>query len=122
SQAFPAEPAQRLNERTVPANAPPSPPAAAMSESKADALENVNRGRETGASSRYARDKEKGIAKPASIVDGAYRNDPVAWLNYIRQLRKDNNDDEADKQWQRFVGDYPDFPVATTDAARPRRK
>jgi hypothetical protein len=44
--------------------------------------------------------------------------DPEAWLQDIRQLRKDNKQDEADREWRRFLAAFPNHEVAETDAAR----
>lgn len=48
--------------------------------------------------------------------------DPDAWLKDIRQLRKDNKQDEADSEWRRFRVAFPDYEVAETDAAREAKK
>ncbi|WP_129642188.1 hypothetical protein [Peristeroidobacter agariperforans] len=48
--------------------------------------------------------------------------DPEAWLKDIRQLRKDNKQEEADRQWRRFVAAFPNYEVAETDAAREAKK
>jgi hypothetical protein len=48
--------------------------------------------------------------------------DPEAWLKDIRQLRKDNKQDEADREWRRFFAAFPNYEVAETDAAREAAK
>jgi hypothetical protein len=48
--------------------------------------------------------------------------DPEAWLKDIRQLRKDNKQEEADREWRRFVAAFPNYEVAETDAAREAAK
>lgn len=48
--------------------------------------------------------------------------DPEAWLKDIRQLRKDNKQDEADREWQRFLAAFPNYEVAESDAAREVKK
>ncbi|MFC4311017.1 hypothetical protein ACFPN2_18110 [Steroidobacter flavus] len=48
--------------------------------------------------------------------------DPEAWLKDIRQLRKDNKQEEADREWRRFREVFPDYEVAETDAAREGKK
>lgn len=48
--------------------------------------------------------------------------DPEAWLKDIRQLRKDNKQDEADREWRRFLATFPNYEVAETDAAREAKK
>jgi len=50
------------------------------------------------------------------------RNDPKAWLQSIRQLRKDGKQVEADEQWKLFAAAYPNYAVAKNDAARPKSK
>jgi hypothetical protein len=44
--------------------------------------------------------------------------DPEAWLRDIRQLRKDDKQEEADREWRRFREAFPDYEVAETDIAR----
>jgi hypothetical protein len=48
--------------------------------------------------------------------------DPEAWLKEIRQLRIDNKQEEADREWRRFREEFPDYEVAETDAAREVKK
>jgi hypothetical protein len=48
--------------------------------------------------------------------------DPQRWLEYIRELRKDDKTAEADVEWQRFRDTFPNYTVSDTDAARPARK
>jgi hypothetical protein len=50
-----------------------------------------------------------------------WRTQPESWLAHIRQMRKDGPADEADKEWERFRAEFPDYAVAQTDAARPKR-
>ena len=44
--------------------------------------------------------------------------DPERWLEQIRQLRKDNKQTDADREWRRFREAFPDHPVSEVDAAR----
>jgi hypothetical protein len=44
--------------------------------------------------------------------------DPEAWLKQIRQLRTENNADEANRQWRLFRAAFPDYEVSPTDTAR----
>jgi hypothetical protein len=44
--------------------------------------------------------------------------DPQAWLDHIRQLRKDGKHRAAESEWKRFRLEYPDYDVAATDVAR----
>ena len=52
----------------------------------------------------------------------AWEADPRAWLEHIRELRKQNAGAAADREWKRFVDAYPEFEVAENDAARPRKQ
>lgn len=54
-------------------------------------------------------------------VDAELRRlaDPDAWLEHIRQLRREQKVEEADRQWREFRAAYPDHAVAETDDARP---
>lgn len=55
--------------------------------------------------------------RPASD-EQADRSDPKAWLEEIRQLRRDGKTADADREWLRFLEAYPNFPVANDDLAR----
>ena len=48
--------------------------------------------------------------------------DPEKWLENIRQLRKENKQEQADLEWRRFRAAFPDYEVAETDAAREVKK
>lgn len=48
--------------------------------------------------------------------------DPEEWLKDIRQLRKDNKQQEADHEWRRFRAAYPNHQVAENDIARETKK
>lgn len=43
---------------------------------------------------------------------------PEQWLEHIRELRRDGDDRQADREWRRFRKQYPDYAVADTDLAR----
>lgn len=45
-------------------------------------------------------------------------SDPEQWLEDIRQLRKDDKQQEADREWRRFRAAFPDYAVAPDDPAR----
>jgi hypothetical protein len=45
-------------------------------------------------------------------------SDPEQWLREIRQLRKDNKHELADREWRRFRYVFPDYQVAENDLAR----
>ena len=49
-------------------------------------------------------------------------SDPEAWLKDIRELRKANKQDEADREWRRFRVVFPNYEVAETDIAREAKK
>jgi hypothetical protein len=58
---------------------------------------------------------------PASSVSAdatARQLDPDAWLEHIRQLRRDGKVGEADQEWRAFREKYPDHIVSETDSAR----
>jgi hypothetical protein len=62
-------------------------------------------------------------ADPAREADEAQdepRNysDPEQWLRDIRQLRKEDKHEEADREWRRFRQMFPNYVVADTDPAR----
>ncbi|WP_116810837.1 hypothetical protein [Steroidobacter cummioxidans] len=109
-------------------------------------LEATARARELSATQRVARGEENEVAgprdtvetpepkavlsysRPISAIPGStatiQRNyaDPEAWLEDIRQLRKDHKQEEADREWRRFLATFPDYEVAETDAAREAKK
>jgi hypothetical protein len=75
------------------------------------------------------REQEGGAAKAYSRINAEMRaspaqpySDPEAWLKDIRQLRKDNKQEQADREWRRFRIAFPDYQVAETDTAREARK
>lgn len=45
-------------------------------------------------------------------------SDPEQWLRDIRQLRQENKQEQADREWRRFRYVFPNYRVAETDAAR----
>jgi hypothetical protein len=58
--------------------------------------------------------------RPAADAD-AERDDPVKWLEEIRDLRRDGKIAQADRAWDEFREAFPDFPVADDDSARSKR-
>lgn len=56
-------------------------------------------------------------SRPVSAVIAPF-SDPERWLEQIRQLRKENKQTEADREWRRFREAFPDHPVSEVDAAR----
>ncbi|GFE81306.1 hypothetical protein GCM10011487_33060 [Steroidobacter agaridevorans] len=111
------------------------------------ALEAAAREQELSASQRAMRGEQAGVAGPRDTVetpepkavlsysrpisvtsadsmarlDKTY-TDPEAWLKDIRQLRKDNKPEEADRQWKLFVAAFPNYEVAENDTAREANK
>jgi hypothetical protein len=68
--------------------------------------------------SRAANEAERAL-QAASVEEAAQKAmDPEAWLKAIRELRKENKQEQADREWQRFRAAFPDYEVAETDAAR----
>ena len=69
----------------------------------------------------YSRPIAASAADNVATIQHAY-TDPEAWLKDIRQLRKDNKQEEADREWRRFREAFPDYDVTETDAARESKK
>lgn len=69
----------------------------------------------------YSRPMSSAAADNVATIQRDY-TDPEAWLKDIRQLRKDNKQEEADKEWRRFREAFPDYDVAETDSAREAKK
>jgi hypothetical protein len=131
-----------------PAPAPQANSAAfvADAERQKQSLEEAARAQELSASQRAMRGEQDEVAGPRDTVEKpepkavlSYSRpisasadsmatlqktyaDPEAWLKDIRQLRKDNKQEEADREWRRFVATFPDYEVAETDAAREVKK
>ena len=45
-------------------------------------------------------------------------DDPQAWLEHIRELRREGRPIRANREWRQFSKQYPDYEVAETDLAR----
>lgn len=61
------------------------------------------------------------VAVPAAAdKQGESRDyaDPEQWLRDIRELRKENKQEEADREWRRFRYVFPNYEVAGDDLAR----
>lgn len=56
-------------------------------------------------------------SRPVSAMFPQF-SDPERWLQLIRELRKENKQTEADREWRRFREAFPDHPVSEVDAAR----
>jgi hypothetical protein len=48
-------------------------------------------------------------------------SDPQRWLEYIRELRRENKGPQADREWRNFLKAYPDYKVDEKDVARAPR-
>jgi len=105
----------------------------AKAEQQKAALESAAREQEQSATQRAMREKPepKAVLSYSRSVSATADNtatlqrantDPEAWLKEIRQLRVDNKQEEADREWQRFRETFPNYEVAETDAAREAKK
>jgi hypothetical protein len=57
------------------------------------------------------------VSEP-SAQQTAREADPKLWLEYIRELHKENKTDDANREWGNFRKRYPDFKVEANDVAR----
>jgi hypothetical protein len=65
-----------------------------------------------------------GVISAGSSTDASKADrdsNPSAWLEHIRELRAKKRDREADREWARFREAFPNYTVAETDKARPRK-
>jgi hypothetical protein len=90
-------------------------------EARAQGQVAAQRNAETAAVLSYSRPISAAAVDNAATLKKTY-TDPEAWLKDIRQLRKDNKPEEADREWRRFRETFPDYEVAETDAAREPKK
>ena len=67
----------------------------------------------------------RGTISAARTSDAAAENagsvsyeNPEAWLEHIRQLRRDGHIADADREWREFRKEHPEVVVAETDLAR----
>ena len=102
---------------------------AADSSAQADGSTEIQEAIVTGARQRRAAGRTAG---PRNTISGsAFRSetrptadadaeqaDPEKWLEEIRDLRREGKIAEADRAWERFLEEYPNFPVAEDDLAR----
>jgi hypothetical protein len=107
----------------------PAPAAAAQPAPEVDSSQDVqevsvagtrNRhaiGRTAGQRGTISTDSLRRETRPASD-EPANRSDPQAWLEEIRELRRERKTQDADREWLRFREAFPDFPVADDDIAR----
>lgn len=68
-----------------------------------------------------AEDEDAAEASSAGRASTLQHKDPEVWLSDIRQLRKDDKQEEADREWRNFLKAYPDYPVAESDIAREKQ-
>jgi hypothetical protein len=62
-----------------------------------------------------------GAAAEREMLDEARQySDPELWLRDIRQLRKENKQADADREWRRFREKFPEYVVLESDTARER--
>ena len=69
----------------------------------------------------YSRPISTSAVNNMATIQRVY-SDPETWLKDIRQLRKDNKQEEADREWRRFIAAFPNHEVAETDIAREAKK
>jgi hypothetical protein len=74
--------------------------------------------------SSLRRTSPQDTAAPVSVFSApdVFQNDPLAWLKYIRQLRHDGKNDEADEHFKLFVETFPKYVIGKNDPARPKKK
>jgi hypothetical protein len=130
---------------TIRPTAPPAPavpaPAVTVGESIArsadiagavvdsEKVEELTQTQPAAIANERAREQERSAAKAfsrrinADVAAPTHPySDPEAWLQDIRQLRKDNKQQQADLEWRRFRAAFPDYDVAETDTAREAKK
>lgn len=56
-----------------------------------------------------------------TLLQRARESDPRRWLEYIRELRRENKGTQADREWRGFIKAYPDYAVDEKDVARARQ-
>jgi hypothetical protein len=83
--------------------------------------DDVARARMEEAAAAAAKAYSRDVPAAAPAAPRSY-SDPEAWLKDIRELRKANKQEEADREWMRFREAFPDHEVAQTDLARPPGK
>ena len=132
------EPIMRI-ETSPPAPAPPPPQLTAMQERMENEARSQASSREREVQQAVAARRQevakaaagapaaaisRSVAESASVTDSALNvarlhADPDDWLEHIRQLRRDGQQEAADREWKQFQETYPDHPVAETDLVRP---
>ncbi|HEY0686950.1 MAG TPA: hypothetical protein VGD45_31700 [Steroidobacter sp.] len=131
-----AEPIERIETKAARiAESPPlSSPVAPLEVSSADSIaksaDAAARMLQTSALRKDAAQEEERLAaelrRAMPVADAPAPSmtytDPEAWLKDIRQLRKDNKQEEADREWRRFLAAFPNYEVAEDDTAREAKK
>ena len=56
-----------------------------------------------------------------ALLQRVRESDPQRWLEYIRELRRENKGGQADREWRSFIKAYPDYTVDEKDVARARQ-
>lgn len=96
---------------------------------QASSIEESARKQSAGVANQAVREEERSLAETAysrqiSAPISAPRayTDPEVWLKDIRELRKENKQEQADREWRRFRAAFPKYEVAETDLAREAKK
>lgn len=107
--------------RTETRSQPDSPGAASVEEIAVTGQ--LRRRPASGVGPRGTVRRSPSVAADQDWVDEEARreSDPALWLDYIRELRRDRKNEEADREWAEFRSVYPGYDVAETDVARPQR-
>jgi hypothetical protein len=56
-----------------------------------------------------------------AVVQQEREKDPKVWLEHIRQLRREDKGEQADREWKRFHETYPQYKVDEKDVARAKQ-
>lgn len=60
-------------------------------------------------------------ASDEALLQQFRESDPRRWLEYIRELRRENKGAQADREWHNFLKAYPDYTVDEKDVARAKQ-
>jgi hypothetical protein len=102
-----------------PAAAPTAPPAPviAMNDSTAGASQPFQATSAANEAEKSQEQLRRAARTQATEVQLREAN-PERWLEHIRQLRKKNKKDDADREWKTFRERYPNYKVEDNDIAR----
>ncbi len=98
---------------------------------RASSLEDSARKQSANAAGQAQREEERSSAaemaysgqiSAAAPATAQVYTDPEVWLKDIRQLRKENKQEQADTEWRRFREAFPNYNVAESDIAREAKK